>query len=345
MKLLTHYLNEGLLDIDDVMETPEMYEINADNYRESIWYNEKNVSGKNMVIGRTNTVQLISLREPIFPKVVNIDLTGVEIKYDDGLSCLFNNSNKLKHFKLDSLKNSPDELSLSYMFNDCSSLENVEFSGGPSYIKALNTRNMFRGCSKLRELDLSSLDFSMCSDAYGMFGECSNLRSIDFGSSVWKGKTFDIERMFDGCKELRKLDLTNVFSRKKIMLANALRLFNGCENLRSIRGILTFDFLNIDRSLTFGRCDKLEDVQIRIIPPRNPRVVNPTIHIQNILPRISEESLKFFVENIGDVKNNSKYIGAKITVSSKEQMSRMSPGFGDWMRNELSSKGWNSEIK
>lgn len=345
MKLLTHYLSEGLLDIDDTMETPEMYEINADNYKESIWYNEKNVSGKNMVIGKTNTIRLISSRESIFPKAVNVDLTGVEIKYDDGLFCLFNNSNKLKHFKLDSLKNSPDKLSLSYMFNNCSSLENVVFSGDPLYIKALNTRNMFRGCSKLKELDLSSLDFSMCSDTYDMFDMCSNLRSIDFGLSVWKDKTCDTERMFNGCKELRELDLTNVFSGKKIMLADALRLFNGCENLRSIRGVLTFDFLNIDRSLTFGRCDKLEDVRIRIIPPRNPKVVNPTIHIQNILPRISEESLKFFVENIGNVKNNSKYIGAKITVSSKEQMSRMSPGFGDWMRDELSSKGWNLEIK
>lgn len=345
MKLLTHYLSEGLLDIDDTMETPEMYEINADNYRESIWYNEKNVSGENMVIGKTNTIQLISSREPIFPKAVNVDLTGVEIKYDNGLSCLFCNSNKLKHFKLDSLKNSPDKLSLDYMFNNCSSLEDVEFSGDPLYIKTLNTRNMFRGCSKLKELDLSSLDFSMCSDAYGMFNMCLNLRSINFGPSVWKDKTFDIERMFDGCKELRKLDLTNVLSRKKIMLANALRLFNGCENLISIKGILTFDFLNIDRSLTFGKCDKLEDVQIRIIPPRNPRVVNPTIHIQNILPRISEESLKFFVENIGDVKHNPKYIGAKITVSSKDQISRMSPGFGDWMRNELGSKGWSLEIK
>lgn len=136
-----------------------------------------------------------------------------------------------KNLKLDNITN------LESLFEGCSKLENLDDIKDLDVSGVYNMQNMFSNCSSLQKLDLSGwslrtstpglITFSM----FNMFGTCSNLESITFGTGFNTQAVASMSHMFQGCINLKVLDLSS-FSFEKIQ--NMSGMFMHCTKLTTI---------------------------------------------------------------------------------------------------------------
>lgn len=159
--------------------------------------------------------------------------------------------------KIPAFKNK--EQSCSYMFHQCQSLESVDLSLFDTS-KEKTFSYMFAYCKMLETLDLSTFDTSGITEKGAlsyMFAYCENLKELNVNH-------FDVSNIgyltnvFDGCKSLTNLDLSNW----NCTITTTQNLFNNCENLVSV------DISNINISetgttsliSTFANCRNLENI-------------------------------------------------------------------------------------
>lgn len=113
----------------------------------------------------------------------------------------------------------------------CSSLEEFNTDNITGIIYLNEFSSMFKNCSKLGTLDLSKFQFSYSGSsssngAYNMFYNCTKLKTINFkyiDTSCWN-------YAFYNCSSLEEIDLSTCDS----YLYYASNMFNGCSNLRKI---------------------------------------------------------------------------------------------------------------
>ena len=89
----------------------------------------------------------------------------------------------------------------------------------------------FALCSKLTSLDVSKFDVSNVFYIYGMFDGCRSLKSLDlsnFRTTQLRGRT---DSMFRNCELLTSLDLSNF---KINGISSISKMFEGCKNLQTI---------------------------------------------------------------------------------------------------------------
>ena len=119
---------------------------------------------------------------------------------------------------------------MSYMFHNCGSLKSLDISNFNTS-EVTDMRGMFDGCIGLTSLDLSHLNTSKVSVMASMFQSCINLLSVNL--SGWDTRNvINMTRMFKRCHSLKTLDLSGFDTRGKTCTMGDM--FNTCKELTTI---------------------------------------------------------------------------------------------------------------
>ena len=116
--------------------------------------------------------------------------------------------------------------------------------------------SMFQECKELKYLDLSKFNTENVTDMKNMFYRCIKLKEIKGLNNFITYKVISMNSMFQGCKELEKLDLSNL----NISNVNNMEsMFSGCSKLYEIKGIKKFLYNKVtDINMMFQSCTSLQ---------------------------------------------------------------------------------------
>ena len=335
-------LSESIFDIEGDTKDP-IFRLDRSNISENPYYNSEFVDGGNLSIGH-----LSSDKQCVFPLAKSAYFDRTPLTGPESVHGLFYGCRNLKDVEFRDMDFGKALFFIS-TFDDCRSLEKIEFNNC-SNIRPKFLNMMFSQCRSLEHIDLSDFNFDRSETAAWMFGGCMNLRSIDFGKSVWK-KTPSIFmiHMFEFCVKLERLDLSNIIGNKIKNRSdfksgrNISYMFRCCDNLKSIKGIFNINANIVRSSDMFESCDELEEVYLHVFPcnkniSKSGDLRINSLYLCDILPKISEESLKFLAENIVPAGMLS---GQNIVLSESQSRTHSDPKFYDWMKSELLKKNWN----
>jgi surface protein len=119
---------------------------------------------------------------------------------------------------------------MSNMFYNCGSLKSLDISNFNTS-EVTNMRGMFYHCIGLTSLDLSHLNTSKVSIMISMFELCFNLSSVNL--SGWDTRNVgSMNHMFERCNSLKTLDLSGFDTREKT--CDMDDMFNTCKELTTI---------------------------------------------------------------------------------------------------------------
>ena len=215
-----------------------------------------------------------------------LDLSSFDTSNVTSFLCMFNGCHKLKKIKginklitskvtdmkrmfsqcyeleyLDlSNFNTSNVINMSLMFNKCHKLK--EIKGLNKFItnKVTDMKAMFNDCYELQYLDLSNFDTSNTINFSFLFSGCLKLKEIKGINQFITNKATDMGAMFQECKELEYLDLSN-FDNSNLSSINYM--FYGCHKLKEIKGIqkLTANY-KIDMKRMFEQCNQLDYLEV-----------------------------------------------------------------------------------
>ena len=153
------------------------------------------------------------------------------------------------------------------LFEQCSNLTVLDVSTWNTE-KIQNMGRMFLNCSKIEELDVSNFNTKSAINMINMFNGCSNLKKLD----VSKFETNNINLypilsseqsilgMFSDCSSLTELDVSNFDISHVDSLTS---VFNGCTNLKTIKGIKNWNTENVGTMVsTFYNCTSLQSLDL-----------------------------------------------------------------------------------
>ncbi len=121
-------------------------------------------------------------------------------------------------------------------------------------ISVTKVKFMFQNQKKLTSLDLSQLNINNATDMDYMFGGCSSLTSITFGSNFNTSNVTNMSTMFNGCSSLTELDVNN-FDTSKV--TDMSYMFDGCSSLTTLN-VSNFDTSNVTKMYSmFNGCSSL----------------------------------------------------------------------------------------
>ena len=119
---------------------------------------------------------------------------------------------------------------MSNMFYNCGSLKSLDISNFNTS-EVTDMRSMFYHCIGLTSLDLSHFNTSKVSIMISMFQLCSNLLSVNL--SGWDTRNVgSMDHMFEKCISLKTLDLSGFDTREKT--CDIDDMFNTCKELTTI---------------------------------------------------------------------------------------------------------------
>ena len=134
---------------------------------------------------------------------------------------------------------------MSHMFADCYKLENVYFTDWETTsLTSLN--GTFNNCESMKSVDMSMFDTSKVYYFSQTFEACYSLEKV-IGLENWDTSLGDnFSEMFNGCNNLKQLDLSSFDTRNADHLKEGdwvfLRFLSGCTGLEKITFGPYFDF-------------------------------------------------------------------------------------------------------
>ncbi len=165
---------------------------------------------------------------------------------------------------------------ISYMFSGFNNLVEIDFSGvkeGGSYVR--NVRGLFQNCSKLKSVDLSwMMSDSETFDMVDMFNGCSILDTVILNNpgfvtrmstlednpslSYGPNEGVQMQRMFQGCYNLKYVDMSNITIYGRSDWTQVQGMFQGLQSLEEVRFENT-QFPNVtDFTSMFENCTSLK---------------------------------------------------------------------------------------
>lgn len=149
--------------------------------------------------------------------LTSLDLSSFVTSEVTYMDYMFNGCKALTSLDLSNFKTSKVK-DMGNMFCDCSSMESLTLSSSFDTSKVENMGNMFCNCSKLKSLDLSSFKTLEATAAYSMFDGCNSLTTLTLGNFDMSKmeSTESFNNMFNGCTNLKILDLSKVTAEKYI---------------------------------------------------------------------------------------------------------------------------------
>ena len=179
---------------------------------------------------------------------------------------MFSNCEKLKFLDLTNFDPSK-VISFTGTFANCASLNEIR---GLSNFKTSNTlefNSMFASCINLKVLDVSNFDTRKADYMVNMFSGCSNLEEIKGLNKFNTSNVISFDYMFSSCTGLKVLDVSNFDTRNSREMRG---MFEGCENLESIKGINNFITDNVIYMCNmFKDCHKLESLDLSSFKTNN----------------------------------------------------------------------------
>ena len=165
----------------------------------------------------------------------NLDLSNLDTSNVTNMNSMFKNMISLESIDLSNMNTSKVEY-MTFMFSGLDSITNLDISNF-DLGNTISMKGMFAGITSLDTLDLSNIDASNVSDmsklfyysnftninlsnfktynlrdAYGMFAEMVNIKSLDlssFNTSNASPGRFRVESMFEGDENLEYLNLSS----------------------------------------------------------------------------------------------------------------------------------------
>ena len=161
-------------------------------------------------------------------KTKKISITAKTQLSNSAPESLFSNFTELTEITGLNLLDTSQATNMSNMFANCSNLTSLDLS-------SLDTSNvvymdgMFYGCSSLKQINLKGFNTEKVTSMSTMFYGCSSLSTIDLSS--FKTPVLEsIPSMFEGCTGLTEFTFPSTTPK----LAYTARLFYGCTNLRKL---------------------------------------------------------------------------------------------------------------
>ena len=160
-----------------------------------------------------------------------LDMGGLYTGRVKNVSNMFRMCNKLEYIDTSIYNGSKLEY-IDNMFNSCTRLSSIDVSNiNTSKIKSMY--NVFNNCKSLRGIDLSSWDMGLVEDMSYIFNSCDSLECARLG----RNKTKNLKRainMFSGCKELRVIDMGDIWLAGLKKTRELLYIFKGCNKLEMV---------------------------------------------------------------------------------------------------------------
>ena len=126
--------------------------------------------------------------------------------------------------------------------------------------KILDMESFFGNIFNIESLDLSNFDASNITTMRIMFNKCKKLKEIKGLDKLITNNVIDMEGMFQDCKELESLDLSNLDTSNVTYMGY---FFNNCNNLKEIKGLNNFITNKVtEMQSMFKACYKLEYVDL-----------------------------------------------------------------------------------
>ena len=171
--------------------------------------------GTNIPLAKTKKISITaktqlsnSAPESLFSNFTELtEITGLNLldtSQATNMSNMFANCSNLTSLDLSSLDTS-NVVYMDGMFSGCSSLKQINLKGFNTE-KVTSMSTMFYGCSSLSTIDLSSFKTPVLESIPSMFEGCTGLTEFTFPSTT--PKLAYTARLFYGCTNLRKLDLS-----------------------------------------------------------------------------------------------------------------------------------------
>ena len=191
-----------------------MVDSNGNTGRISQWMITGN-DGTNIPLAKTKKISITAKTqlsnnapESLFSNFTELtEITGLNLldtSQATNMSNMFANCSNLTSLDLSSLDTS-NVVYMDGMFSGCSSLKQINLKGFNTE-KVTSMSTMFYGCSSLSTIDLSSFKTPVLESIPSMFEGCTGLTEFTFPSTT--PKLAYTARLFYGCTNLRKLDLS-----------------------------------------------------------------------------------------------------------------------------------------
>lgn len=154
-------------------------------------------------------------------------------------------------------------------FTNCAKLDTVDLSPWAGKLnKVKYCRDMFKYESNpsvdkgLKKLDLSMLSFPNVENTDNMFGQLEGLTELKVSKMGQNHRFNNARLMFNDLKSIKTIDVTGIdFSR----VGNFEKMFNNCENLEEIKGVI--DMSAIGNTIN-GWTANLDDWVENMAPPK-----------------------------------------------------------------------------
>ena len=210
-----------------------------------------------------------------------------------------NNGNTINQFlfiSIDGKINLKDFLAL---FEDDSSLTYINLSNFDSS-DITDMSNMFSNCSSLEEINLTNkFNTNKVINMESMFEGCKNLIFLDL-SNFDTSNVINMNFMFSGCLSLEEIKLTNKFNTNKVI--DMKSMFNNCKNLFSL-DLSNFDTSNVtDMSYMFSNCSSLKEIKL-VNKFNTNKVINMESMFNNCINLISLDLSNFDTSNVTNMNN------------------------------------------
>jgi len=138
--------------------------------------------------------------------------------------------------------NTSNVTTMNCMFYGCWKLKGIKGINNFNTINVNDFYGMFTQCKELEYLDLSNFNTSKVTTMEGIFELCSNLKQIIGINKIITNNVISMRAMFDNCKEIEYLDLSNF---NTIQVTDMEYMFNECNKLKYIKGLNNFKTFNV----------------------------------------------------------------------------------------------------
>ena len=183
---------------------------------------------QNVNMSNITTAGKVSFESPFYgcSKLKTIDFSNSHFK-PNGMQNMFRGCSSLTSLDLSSWDTSQCT-SMSSVFLGCSSLTSLDLSSF-NLNEVTTTQNMFSSCTSLTDVKFNDLSFSNISNCADMFSNCMALTNIDL-SSIHITKNIKMNHMFSNCPKLQSIKMFNCDGNVE-MIHYA---FNGCKELKTL---------------------------------------------------------------------------------------------------------------
>ena len=179
----------------------------------------------------TGTISNCSLMFAGMINITEIDLSGFDSEAVTDMRYMFLNCISLKSIKLDNFITTNVEY-MEAMFANCISLTSLVISSFNTG-NAIKLTRMFYNCHSLISLNLPDMTTTKVVNFNYMFFNCYSLKTLDLKRwSISQIRLIGCFAMFYNCTSLTSLDISNFDTTSVNMVGIFDSMFEGCKNLR-----------------------------------------------------------------------------------------------------------------